>query len=142
MATMKVRYRGAADIRTMSKKDLKDAGVEVPEDLVWERKNRWAIEVEMTPELEEVLRAEGTFRLETIKDDGTSGNVEADATKTDDTGSTIVMADTGQVEENRHEANMEKEAKDAEANAPQSSGPEPTGGGTTAKNSSTSTVGQ
>lgn len=143
MAKMKVRYRGAADTRQMSVKDLKEAGVTVPEDLVWDRKNRWSLEVEMTPELEEVLRAEGTFRLEKIKDDGTAGDIEADATKMDDTGSTIVMGDTGQVEENKRAAQEAKEQADAEANAPQSSGSDtPTGGGTTAVNSSTSTAGK
>lgn len=144
MAKMKVRYRGASDVRRITAKELKAAGLESYDgpDLEWSRKNRWTIEeVEMTDGLEEILRGEGTFRLEKINDAGESGGVEADATKTDDTGSQIVMTDTGQVEENKHEANMAKQAADDQANAPQSSGSDTPAGTPDAANSATSTAG-
>lgn len=94
MAKIKVRYRGIADRRVISKKDLGDLGVDVEQDLVWERRNLFALELESNEKLEEILRAEGHFRIEQVKDDGNS-SVEADATDPNKEGDVLRDGNTG-----------------------------------------------
>lgn len=95
MAEMIVRYKGAADTRIMSSDDLKLHGVEVSEDLVWERKNLWRIRMEVSDEMEAVFINDGAFRLEAITDSGGTKTV-VDGTVTDDTSATVIDAGTGQ----------------------------------------------
>jgi len=95
MAQMRIRYKGAADTRVMSVEDLKQVGVDVPEDLVFNRANLWSMKVDMTDELEAVLRQDGSFRLEAINDDG-SVTREHEGEVIDDTGTTVVDQTTGQ----------------------------------------------
>jgi hypothetical protein len=97
MAQMVVRYKGAADERIMSAEDLKPHGVDVPHDLVWNRQNLWRVQMEVTSELEALLRLDGAFRLQVLSDDGTTaGETLVEGEKTDDTGATVVDANTGQ----------------------------------------------
>lgn len=94
MAKFKVRYQGIADERLISAKDLKARDISVPEDLVWNRQNLFAVTVDATPELEALLRNEGHFRLETLNDDG-STQVVAEAVEPDKEGDVLVDGDTG-----------------------------------------------
>jgi hypothetical protein len=101
MAQMKVRYKGAADVREMKAADLKRHGVVVSKDLVWDASNGWSLDMDMTDELEKILRADGAFRLEAIKDGGNDTDVEVESSVNDDTADTVVMADTGQVDKKK-----------------------------------------
>lgn len=95
MATVTVRYRGLSGRRILPAKDLKKHGVDVPKDLVFEAKNGWSMKVgDMSPELEEILKAEGTFQISESK--GATADVKVEATKSDDTGSTVKDETTGQ----------------------------------------------
>jgi hypothetical protein len=97
MGNMKVQYVGGSDFRHISAKHLEDLGITVSaepvpkvvkaalsdhgikaetDDLVWHPWNGWALNMDVSEGLERVLRAEGTFTLVKIKDDG-SEEVEA-----------------------------------------------------------------
>lgn len=103
MAVMKVRYKGASDVREMTAKDLKQHGVEVDKDLVFDRDNRWSMNIEMTDKLEQIFRDDGAFTISAIKDDDTEAEPEATSAPLveDDTANTVVMADTGQVDKKK-----------------------------------------
>lgn len=99
MSLVKVRYRGASDVREMGKKDLADAGVQVDGLLRWERKNGWAVHVkDPSDRLLEIFKEEGTFTVEEV-DEETGQQVKTfiTASKSDDTGATVVDGTTGQV---------------------------------------------
>lgn len=109
MAKVKVRYKGASDIRILPADQLEARGVKgITEDLVFGPNNMWAQEVEMSDELEAILRQDGAFVMHPVTDDG--GQTVADAADplqtsvdgVDDTGSTVVMDETGQTEENKN----------------------------------------
>ena len=90
MAKATVWYRGLSDIRSISKAHLKKYhNIDVENDLVWDASNLFKQEVELTPELEEVLRAQGTFKIEV--DDG---EVLTDPPVTDDTVESDKIVDT------------------------------------------------
>lgn len=100
MALYKIRYKGLSDVREMSRKALKDAGVPgIGGDLVWDRSNNHTVHVDsMSERLEEILRSEGTFNIEEVdKKTGESVKVITDeGTALDDTGSVVVDGSTGQ----------------------------------------------
>jgi hypothetical protein len=117
MAKVKVRYKGASDVRILPADQLKERGVKgVTEDLVFSPGNLWAQEVEMSDELEAILRADGAFVIQPVADDGgTTVTDSADPLETsvdavDDTGNKVVMDETGQTEENKHPLEAEAEA--------------------------------
>ena len=95
MTEMVVRYKGAADTRIMTVDELKERDIDVPRDLVWERRNLWLIRMEVTDELEAIFINDGAFRLDAVKDDGGLKTV-VDGDVTDDTSATVVDASTGQ----------------------------------------------
>jgi hypothetical protein len=103
MADAKVRYKGASDVRILPADQLQALGVTgIDKDLVFSPANMWSRTVPMSDELEAVLRGEGTFTIEPVKDDGTTGdnetNVDAESKEViDDTADTVVMPD-GQVD--------------------------------------------
>lgn len=108
MAKVKVRYKGASDRRILPADQLTERGVKgIDKDLVFGPENMWAQEVEMTDELEAILRADGAFVLQPMTDDGgTTTTDKGDPLQTsidgvDDTGNTVVDGDTGQTEENK-----------------------------------------
>ena len=110
MAMVKVRYKGASDRRILPADQLAERGVKgIDKDLVFEPENMWAQEVPMSDELEAILRNDGAFLIEAIKDDGGTTTTDAvdplQASKdgVDDTGNTVVDGNTGQTEENKHE---------------------------------------
>jgi hypothetical protein len=110
MAMTKVRYKGASDVRILPADQLAERGVKgIEQDLVFGPENRWAVEVDMTPELEEILRADGAFKVEPMTDSGETTTTDAgDPLQTstegvDDTGNTVVDGDSGQVMENKHQ---------------------------------------
>lgn len=103
MAEVKVRYKGASDRRILPADQLKALGVKgIEEDLVFEAANLWSRTVPMSDELEAILRGEGTFTIEPIKDDGETADNETDLdaddnTVIEDTADTVVMPD-GQID--------------------------------------------
>lgn len=94
MATIRVRYKGVADERVISAKDLESVGVTVDEDLVWNRRNLFSLEIQSNDKLEEVLRAQGHFTISSV-DDNNGDSVIAVATDTDSEGDVLVDGDTG-----------------------------------------------
>lgn len=108
MATVKVRYKGASDVRILPADQLTERGVKnVDKDLVFKPENLWSMEIEMTDELEAILRADGAFVIQPLDDSGSTTTTDAaDPLQTsvegvDDTGNTVVDGDTGQTEENK-----------------------------------------
>ena len=102
MAEVKVRYRGASDVRILPADQLKALGVEgIDKDLVFKPENLWSQKVPMSDELEAVLRGEGTFTIEPITDDGDTAKDESEVPEGDevieDTADTVVMPD-GQID--------------------------------------------
>lgn len=103
MAMAKVRYKGASDRRVLPADQLEARGVTgIDKDLVFEPENMWSQTVPMSDELEAILRGEGTFTIEPVKDDGDAGDNETDVdaddpTVIDDTADTVEMPD-GQVD--------------------------------------------
>lgn len=125
MANVKVRYKGASDVRILPVDELVERGVKgIDKDLVFKPENMWAQEVPMTDELEAILRNDGAFTFEPVKDDGsTSVTDPGDPLQTsvegvDDTGNTVVDGDTGQTEENKHPLAEEEVAEPAEPEEP------------------------
>jgi hypothetical protein len=104
MTEAKVRYKGGSDVRILPAAELKSLGVKgIEEDLVFHPGNHWALTVPMSDELEAILRGEGTFTIEPVKDDGSTADNETDVDANDpnvidDTGDTVVMPD-GQVDQ-------------------------------------------
>lgn len=108
MAQVKVRYKGASDVRILPADQLTERGVKgIDKDLVFGPENMWSMDIEMSDELEAILRADGAFTMNPITDSGETTTTDAvDPLQTstegvDDTGNTVVMADTGQTEENK-----------------------------------------
>lgn len=95
MAKVKIRYRGIADVRIISAKDLRTRGVDVPRDLVFNRLNGWSMNIDATDTLLDIIKAEGSFRVEALTDDGLPGQEILTVTRPDDTGETIKDATTG-----------------------------------------------
>lgn len=100
MAEVKVRYKGAADVRILPADQLKERGVTgISKDLRFAPENLWSQKVEMSDELEAILRADGAFTIEPIQDDGETADSETDVPEgLDDTASTVEFPDTGQVD--------------------------------------------
>lgn len=128
MATVKVRYKGASDVRILPQDQLEKRGVKgLSGDLVFEPENHWALEVEMSKELEDILRTDGAFVIEPMTDDGGTTTTDvADPLQTsidgvDDTGTTVVDGDTGQTEENKQPLADETSGEPADEKAPLSS---------------------
>lgn len=127
MATVKVRYKGASDRRILPQDQLEKRGVKgLTGDLVFEVQNLWSQEVEMSDELEAILRADGAFKIEPVTDNGGTTTTDvADPLQTstegvDDTGNTVVDGDTGQTEENKQPL-ADEAAQQESAKAPLSS---------------------
>lgn len=96
MAFMKVRYKGLADVRQLSAKDVKDSsGIEMDNDVTWSAANNNAVVMDVSPQMEELLRAQGHFSLSALKDDGSEGEVVATATDTSNEGDVLVDGTTG-----------------------------------------------
>lgn len=95
MARIKVRYKGIADERTISVKDLESAGVEgVEKDLTWNRRNLFLLELDSSEKLEEVLRREGHFTISKVNDDNSDTQI-AVADDPNREGDKLVDGDTG-----------------------------------------------
>jgi hypothetical protein len=94
MAKARVRYKGFSDERRIDAKDLKPLGIVVSDDLVFNRANGFAMNIQLNDELESVLRKEGTFTISEIKDDGTQGDEIVKASVADDTAVAATAVDT------------------------------------------------
>jgi hypothetical protein len=68
MAMVRVRYKGLSDVRIIEQHDLASQNITVDKDLVWEAGNHWAIDMELSPEMELLLREDGGFRIEKLDD--------------------------------------------------------------------------
>lgn len=91
---IKVRFKGIADVRTISKKDLEAAGIEGVEDLRWDRANLFSVELDANDKLEELLRREGHFTISKVTDDGGDALVSG-ATNPNTEGDVLVDGNTG-----------------------------------------------
>lgn len=98
MAKMRVRYKGFSDRREMTAKQLGKVGIKVDKDLVFDRYNNFAMNIDLNDELQAILKKEGTFSITEIKDDGTHGEEVVKVTTVDDTANaaTVVDGNTGQ----------------------------------------------
>jgi hypothetical protein len=132
MALIKVRYKGIADVREITAKQLKDNNnVIVDNDMVWHRGNGFSVVVDANDRLEEVLREQGHFTISALTDAG-GETVVSTASDPDNEGDVLVDGDTGATTEVAAKA----AADEADAQAPQdSSVGNPTG--RTGKGSST-----
>lgn len=121
MALVRVRYKGLSDVRAISVKDAEEAGVKLSEDLVWDNQggaygapisgikrpkqpnNHKGILIEMSDELEQLLRREGTFTITEVDKDTMQDKDENIVTGSavDDTGDTVIDATTGQKSKKR-----------------------------------------
>lgn len=104
MAKVRVRYKGISDVREFTRKQLREHGVEVPQDLVFHRGNAWALNIDVNEALEAIFRNDGAFTVSEITDDNQIGEEIITASVVDDTitaGSTA-DGDTGQVETNKY----------------------------------------
>jgi len=115
MALVRIRYKGLSDVRAITVKDAEAYGVKLSQDLVWDHVGsraagdipgvkrpananaRRGIVVDgLSDELLSVLRAEGTFTISEITDDGSDGDDIITGEPLDDTGSAVVDTTTGQ----------------------------------------------
>lgn len=103
MSLHRVQYKGLSDIREMSKKDLKDAGVDVGASLVWDKTRNGRLPSvylqDISDRMMEILKEEGTFTVteidqETMQEQGGEPIVVGEAL--DDTGNIVVDGTTGQ----------------------------------------------
>jgi hypothetical protein len=103
MSLHRVVYKGLSDIREMSVKDLKEAGVHVGADLKWDKTrhgHRPAVYLQdVSDRMLEILRQEGTFTVteideETMQEQGGDPIMVGEAL--DDTGAIVVDGTTGQ----------------------------------------------
>lgn len=78
MTARRVRYTGLADERRIHPRDVADHGVKLEKELVWNRGNRFAVDLELTDEFEAILRETGGFRIEELTDDGSTRVQEGD----------------------------------------------------------------
>jgi hypothetical protein len=92
-----VRYVGIADVRILEAKQVKrDKGVDLPEDLIWSRKNGFKLTLDLTPELEALLKEQGHFRISAVTDSG-GENVVSTADNPSHEGDTVVVKEDGRV---------------------------------------------
>jgi hypothetical protein len=140
MSLHKVVYKGLSDIREMSAKDLKEAGVSVGADLVWDKTRTGArpkvFIADMTDRLLEIFRLEGTFTVTEVDEQTmleVGGEPIVAGEPLDDTGSIVRDGVSGQ----------ETRKGESDPNADPVPGPGVTGasgsaGGSTGRGSSTS----
>lgn len=100
MALVRVRYKGLSDVRIIPANDpgVRARGIKLDGQLKWDRTNNFAIFIDgMSEDLEELLRNEGTFTLEEVDaETGKTVKTVVTATRSDDTGATVVDGTTGQ----------------------------------------------
>lgn len=93
MALTKIRYKGLSDERTMTKKELGDAGHAVDNGLHFHRGNAWTQYMESpSDDMLAMLKSDGNFTV-TDADAGDADGatiVAHDPTKADDTGKAVV----------------------------------------------------
>lgn len=103
MSLHRVVYKGLSDIREMSKKDLKAAGVEVGATLRWDKTTHGrrpaVILQDISDRMLEIFQEEGTFTVteideETMQEQGGEPIIVGNAI--DDTGAVVVDGTTGQ----------------------------------------------
>lgn len=102
MTLYRVKYKGLSTIREISGKDLKKHNVGVDRDLVWSPSNNHTVVVDgMSDRLLEILRADRTFTVSEVKDQGEVESEEIIKGETlDDTAAVVVDGSTGQESEN------------------------------------------
>lgn len=103
MSVHRVVYKGLSDIREMSVKDLKVAGVHAERDLMWDKTThgrRPAVLIaDISDRLLEIFREEGTFTVTEIDEETMQENGEDPimvGESLDDTGSIVRDSTTGQ----------------------------------------------
>lgn len=74
MGLVRIRYTGLSDERIISQQDLNksDTGIKLPKGtatLHWHKGNRWAVDMEPTENLLQLLEKDGFFRVEELDDD-------------------------------------------------------------------------
>lgn len=95
MARIKVRFKGIADRRIITKKDFESVGVNYDgNDLVWDRSNNFAVTLDANEDMERVFRDQGHFTISAVTDDG-GENLESDASDPNRVGNKVVDARTG-----------------------------------------------
>jgi hypothetical protein len=132
MALMKVRYKGIADERTITKKQLEAVGVVIDSDLRWNHANGFQQNIEVNDRLEEVLREQGHFTLSAMDDAG-SEKVVATASDPANEGNTLVDGNTGASTEAKKAEEKAQEPQSAAVGNPTGS----TGKGSSTRGSST-----
>lgn len=129
MALMKVRYKGLADERTITRKQLDAVGVVIDHDLRWDRANGFSQVIDVNDRLEEVLRGEEHFTLSAVTDEG-GEKVVAVASDPEAESDLVRDGNTGQTDVNKRKAEKaaQQKAEMEASQAPQGSGPaSPTG---------------
>jgi len=96
MARVLVRYQGIADEREITAEQLKERGITVDRDLVWNRGNGFKLALDVDPRTEQLLREQGHFSIHEIKDDDQVGEVISVATTPEEPGDVVVDETTGQ----------------------------------------------
>lgn len=97
MAVAKVTYKGISDIRILPASDLAEHGVSVPRDLVFYRRPHEgsdSIQIDLSPSLEKILRADGGFKISAVKDSGAEGETIV-STDAEQPGKIVIEDETG-----------------------------------------------
>ena len=100
MSLIKVRYKGVADVRTITRKQFASVGVTVDKDVEWNRSNSFTVVLDTNERMEEVLREQGHFTLSTL-DSGTGETPISTATNPAGEGDLLVDGNTGDTTVNR-----------------------------------------
>jgi hypothetical protein len=95
MALTKIRYKGLSDERSMSKKELGDAGFPVSGGFHWHAGNLWVQYMDSpSDEFLDMLKRDGNFIVEDAGGENPSVIVKHDPTKADDTGVVVEKDET------------------------------------------------
>jgi hypothetical protein len=115
MTLYRIKYKGLSDVRSISVEDAKRHGVELSQDLVWDRygyasdgqiaginrpkfptPSSGLVVDGLSEDLLKVLRAEETFTVSEVKEDLSDGEEIITGKPLDDTANVVVDATSGQ----------------------------------------------
>lgn len=98
MGIVKVEYVGMSGTRILPREDLRMHGVFVDRDMVWALENGYTAYLDtLTPAMEKLLRAEGTFTITEISEETGKELEIVKGQVLDDTGGVVKDSTTGQV---------------------------------------------
>ena len=91
MAAVRVRYKGLADRRVIRPSEIAPHGINLDKDLVWDRYNGFALDIDADDKMVKLLREQGHFSVSALTDEGATGELISAAETPENPGDTVMI---------------------------------------------------